>query len=121
MKTMKNDTMCFYMWRHPYTGMTCYGITGDTNNRKRTYQGGNGFDIIWAYLVCGDSKEIKKLEKTLKQKIKEIETNTNAKLSYGDYEWIVADVEFDSIVQLVESFIAEDNYKTLEVILKENS
>ena len=109
--------MHFYMWRHPYTNMTCYGITGDADNRKRTYQGGNGFDINWTYLVEGDAREIRKLEKTLKQKIKEIETSRGIKISYGDYEWISADVEYESIVQLVESFIEEDNYKTLVKVL----
>lgn len=120
-KKQTNKMMNFYMWRHPYTGMTCYGITGDKDNRQRTYQGGNGFDIQWSFLVEGEPAEIRKLERTLKKKIIQIEGNLGRKISYGAYEWVSAEVDYASIVELVESFIEDDNYKTLVIEHKEKS
>lgn len=111
-----NKVYHFYMWMHPYTKMTCYGITGNLDHRKRNYQGGNGFDIVWNFLATGSEDEIKKLERTLKQAIKEVEAVEGRKISYGEYEWVSAEVEYDSIVALINSFIEEDIYETIRVV-----
>lgn len=103
----------FYMWKHPYTEKTCYGITGDDQKRKRSYQGSNGFDIEWTFLVDGRADEVKKLEKTLKSKLKQVELNLGRKITYGEYEWIEAEVEYSTIEDLVLELIKTDNYTTL--------
>lgn len=116
-KTKRTESVYhFYMWVHPYTGMTCYGITSNLDHRQRNYQGGNGFDIEWKFLATGSEDEIKKLERTLKNAIKDVESTEGRKISYGEYEWISSEVEYDSIVDLINSFIDEDIYETVKVI-----
>jgi hypothetical protein len=112
---MNKDTVThkFYMWQHPYTQKTCYGITGDEQKRKRSYQGSNGFDIEWSFLVVGRIDEIKKLEKTLKSKLKQVELSMGQKITYGEYEWIESNVEYSTIEDLMLELITSDNYTTL--------
>jgi hypothetical protein len=117
---MNSDTRYFYMWIHPYTKKTCYGVTGTLANRKRAYQGHNGFDIEWDFLVKGSAFDIDKLEGILKQKIRLIEEDSGQKISYGGYEWIEAEVAYDSIEALVLNFIEEDNYDSV-IVIKSNT
>ena len=60
---MNEDIRYFYMWVHPYTQKTCYGVTDTLSRRKRNYQGHNGFDITWNFIARGSSDDIEKLEK----------------------------------------------------------
>lgn len=97
----------FYLWRHPYTGMTCYGITGDHEHRKRKYEGHNGFDVNWSYLIEANEPTIRELEKRLKSLI--------AAKGYGfrGYEWIISDVTYDTIEQVLETFLQGQTYNKL--------
>jgi hypothetical protein len=113
---MSVDTKYFYMWIHPYTNKTCYGITGSLRNRRDNYRGHNGFDIEWSFIVRGSVFDIEKLEYTLKQKIKLLEEHMGQKISYGNFEWIEAEVAYDSIEALILNFIEEDNYDSVTVI-----
>ena len=86
----------FYMWRHPYTGMTCYGITGNPEQRLRKYEGHNGFEVNWSYLIGANESTIRELEKKLKNLI------VTKGYACKGYEWILADVGYDSIEKTVE-------------------
>jgi len=98
----------FYMWRYPYTGMTCFGITNNQSRRLSEYEGHNGFDIEWAYLISANEPTIKELEKDIKVYLQKLQ------IGYKGYEWIIADVEYDTIVQTVEYLI---DGKTIEKIV----
>lgn len=89
----------FYMWRHPYTGMTCFGITNHHVRRLAEYEGHNGFDIEWSYLISGNEPTIKELEKSIKRYLQKL------KIGYKGYEWIVADVDYETVVQTVEYLV----------------
>ena len=113
---MKEDIKYFYMWVHPYTKKTCYGITGSLRNRRDNYRGHNGFDIEWNFIASGSVFDIEKLEYTLKQKIKLVEESLGHKISFGNFEWIEASVTYDSIERLIINFLDEDNYDSVSII-----
>lgn len=113
---MNTDNRYFYMWVHPYTYKTCYGVTDDLARRKRNYQGHNGFDIAWNFVVSGTSEDIEKLEATLKKKITLVEQDLGRKISYGKYEWIESEVDYSTIEDLIKNFLEEDNYDSITVL-----
>jgi len=97
----------FYMWRHPYTGMTCFGITGNEKKRRSEYEGHNGFDVEWSYLISGNEPTIRELEKDIKRYLEKLN------IGYKGYEWIVAEVEYDTVVQTVEYLLESKNVQQL--------
>ena len=113
---MNDDIKYFYLWRHPYTHKTCYGKTQDLAGRKADYNGHNGFDIAWSFLVRGSGADIDKLEYTLKKKLGLVEQDLGEKITYGHYEWIEAKVEYKTIEALMHNFLAEDNYDSVTVL-----
>jgi hypothetical protein len=116
----KEKTSFFYMWRHPYTNKTCYGITSNLDDRNRAYRGHNGFDVDWCFLIEGPLVEINKLERTLKKKLTEVERGLNKKITYGNYEWISEEVEYQTIEGLIEFFMQNDNYQGLKLLIAQN-
>ena len=117
---MNEDIRYFYMWVHPYTQKTCYGVTDTLSRRKRNYQGHNGFDITWNFIARGSSDDIEKLEGTLKKKVALVEQDLGRKISYGKYEWIEAEVEYSTIEALIDNFLEEDNYDSVTIIKSGN-
>jgi len=98
----------FYLWRHPYTGMTCFGITSNTKKRLSEYEGHNGFDVKWSYLISGNEPTIKELEKSIKRYVQKLN------IGYRGYEWIVAEVDYETVVQTVEYLL--DGKKVEKII-----
>ena len=97
----------FYMWRHPYTGMTCFGITGNEKKRRSEYEGHNGFDVEWAYLISANEPTIRELEKDIKRFVQKLQ------IGYKGYEWINASVDYETIVQTVEYLLDSKNVQQL--------
>lgn len=106
---MSNDYF-FYLWRHPYTGMTCYGKSGNPDVRKRKYEGHNGFEVNWSYLVSAEKEVISQVENELKTIIQRLN------VGFQSYEWISKDVDYDTIVQQVERLFKEKGATIKKVI-----
>ena len=97
----------FYMWRHPYSGMTCYGISSNPDGRIRKYEGHNGFNVKWDYLISGSQEHIDALENDLKAFVKKLG------VGFGDYEWIQKEVDYASIVDTVEYLSQGKSFKKI--------
>jgi hypothetical protein len=113
---MTDDVKYFYLWQHRYHHKTCFGKTEDLAKRKIQYNGHNGYDIDWSFLVRGSGADIDKLEYTLKKKLNLVEQDLGEKITYGHYEWIEAQVEYKTIEALMLNFLAEDNYDSVSVL-----
>ena len=100
----------FYMWRHPYTGMTCFGITKNEKRRRVDYEGHNGFDVEWSYLISANGPTILELEKSIKRYIKKLD------VGYKGYEWIDSSVDYSSIEKTVEYLIKDKIVKNIKSI-----
>ena len=97
----------FYMWRHPYSGMTCYGVSRNPDGRLRKYEGHNGFAVMFDYLVKGSQEQIDALENELKEFIKKLN------VGFKGYEWINEEVDYDSIVATVEYLSEGKNFEKI--------
>lgn len=104
----KEKVYYFYLWQHKYTGMTCYGITNNPDRRRSEYEGHNGFDIQFSFLISGSESVIKQLEESLKQNIRKLGYN------YRGYEWIDSAVNYNTIVSTV-FYLLGDREHTVEI------
>jgi hypothetical protein len=97
----------FYLWRHPYTQNTCYGVTDRPERRLDDYMGHNGFDIEWSFLAEGPADHVTKLEKTFKQKLTQLELSLNQKIIFQNREWILNNVEYQTIEAVIDKLIED--------------
>ena len=98
----------FYLWRHRFVDdvtdqivvRTCFGITGNIDDRQNGYEGHVGHTIRFARVwSCAEPRLIRELESRVK-------ADFNQYLVRGHrnyrYEWINESVLFDDIVKYVE-------------------
>jgi len=78
---------------------TCFGITGNPDNRRNGYEGHVGHSVEFEYLWTGPERVIRSLEDRIKQDFSDY-------LLVGHrgyrYEWITEAVAFEQIVQYLE-------------------
>lgn len=83
---------------------TCFGITGNPDNRRNGYEGHVGHDVEFEHLWAGPERAIRTLEDKIKQDFADY-------LFIGHrgyrYEWITEDVDIDQIIQYLEWEISE--------------
>jgi hypothetical protein len=99
--------MDFYLWRHRYVDdatdqivtRTCFGITGNRDNRQNGYEGHVGHSIKFARVWSGPDRLIRELEDKVKQDFHDYLVTGHRNFRY---EWINEEVEFDAVVKYVE-------------------
>ena len=78
---------------------TCFGITGNPDNRRNGYEGHVGHSVEFEHLWTGPERVIRTLEDRIKQDFADY-------LLIGHrgyrYEWITEEVPFEQIVQYLE-------------------
>lgn len=98
---MDQQDYYLYLWKNPYTGMTCYGVTGNLVSRQSKYQGHCGFDIEFSFILKSNKSIITELEDELKLCIKKLG------LGYRDYEWISSEVDYETVEETVLSLLGD--------------
>jgi hypothetical protein len=78
---------------------TCFGITGNRDNRQNGYEGHVGHSIKFARVWSGPDRLIRELEDKIKQDFHDYLVVGHRNFRY---EWINEEVEFDAIVKYVE-------------------
>jgi hypothetical protein len=96
-----------YIWAN-HLGKTCFGITSSPDNRKRKYEGHNGFEVNWLKLYSGPDNHIEDLEDRIKSEF----WNHLFETGNGKYEWIQETVSTEHIVSWIEWEI-ENTYSNL--------
>lgn len=103
--------MDFYLWRHRFLDQddrvitrTCFGITGNRDNRRNAYEGHVGHGIEFERVWSGPERLIRELEDKVKRDFHEYLVVGHRNFRY---EWITEDVDFDQIVQYVEWEISQ--------------
>jgi len=98
----------FYLWRHSYvdevTGnivtRTCFGITGNIDDRRNGYEGHVGHAVKFARVwSCTEPRLIRELESRVKADFDEYLVRGHRNYRY---EWIDESVPFDDIAKYVE-------------------
>jgi hypothetical protein len=103
--------MDFYLWQHKFLDeqdrvitRTCFGITGNRDNRINGYEGHVGHAVKFQRLWTGPDRLIRELEDRIKRDFHDYLVTGHRGFRY---EWINEDVEFDQIVQYVEWEISQ--------------
>lgn len=96
----------FYLWRHRYVDdndqvitRTCFGITGNPDNRRNGYEGHVGHPVKFLYLWSGPQRLIRELEDKLKKDFSDYLFTGHRNYTY---EWITEEVDFNAILQYVQ-------------------
>ena len=87
----------FYLWKN-HLGRTCYGITGNPENRRRKYEGHCGYPVKFDHLFEGPQALIEDLEDQVKSEFWEHMFGTEI----GKYEWIREDIPNEQVVGYVK-------------------
>lgn len=93
-----------YIW-HNHVGKTCFGITSNTENRKRNYEGHCGFEIHFDRVYAGPANHIEDLEDRIKGEFVDYLFSTGT----GKYEWINEDIPTANIIGWID-WEAENTY-----------
>lgn len=96
----------FYLWRHRYLDekdqvveRTCFGITGNPDNRVRGYEGHVGHTVHFARLWSGPERLMRELESRIKSDFyDDVFVGTDG----SRYEWIRETVPFATVVAWTE-------------------
>jgi hypothetical protein len=86
-----------YIWSN-HVGRTCFGITSNPENRKRKYEGHNGFEVNWLRLYSGPANHIEDLEDRIKGEFWDHMFATGT----GKYEWIQETVSTEQILNWLD-------------------
>jgi hypothetical protein len=95
-----------YLWQHKIVTAddrivtrTCFGITGNLDNRQNGYEGHVGHEVEFKDLWVGPFRPIKDLEDHIKLAFADylVVGHRNFK-----YEWINEDITYDQIVQWLD-------------------
>lgn len=86
-----------YIWAN-HVGRTCFGITSNPENRKRKYEGHNGFEVKWLKLYKGPAAHIEDLEDRIKGEFHEHQFGTGI----GKYEWINETIKTEHIISWLD-------------------
>jgi len=96
----------FYLWQHrivlpddKIVSRTCFGITGNPDNRRNGYEGHVGNTVEFAHLWTGPYRPIKDLEDHIKEAFNDFLFVGHRNFKY---EWINEDVTFEQILGWVE-------------------
>ncbi len=98
-----------YIWAN-HLGKTCFGITSNPDNRKRKYEGHNGFEVNWLKLYVGPDNHIEDLEDKIKHEFWDHLFETGI----GKYEWIQETVSTEHVIKWLEWEI-ENTYDSIIV------
>lgn len=98
-----------YIWAN-HLGKTCFGITSNPDNRKRKYEGHNGFEVNWLKLYVGPDNHIEDLEDKIKQEFWDHLFETGI----GKYEWIQETISTEQVIKWLEWEI-ENTYDSIIV------
>ena len=82
-----------YLWNN-VAGKTCFGITSNVDNRRRKYEGHNGFAVEFTHVYEGPANHIEDLENKIKGEFYEHMFHTGI----GKYEWINETVDKEQVV-----------------------
>lgn len=93
---MSQEQYYFYVWQNAVY-RTCFGITGNLDNRRRKYEGHNGVTVEFQHVWQGPETLIKDLENKVKAEYHEYLWGTNA----GKYEWIDQDIPLSEFLNWV--------------------
>jgi hypothetical protein len=96
----------FYIWTHRYLDesdqivtRTCFGITGNLDNRQQGYEGHVGHPVRFLHVWQGPERLIRELESRLK-------SDFHDHLFVGHrnyrYEWLLESVDTDTVVRWIE-------------------
>lgn len=96
----------FYLWRHRYVNehntivvRTCFGITGNRDNRRNGYEGHVGHSVVFERVWSGPERLIRELETKVKQDFADYLFSGHRGFVY---EWITEEIDFENIVNYVE-------------------
>ena len=101
-----SEIQYLYLWRHKIAmpndtivTRTCFGITGNPDNRRNGYEGHVGHDVVFERLWVGPYRPIKDFEDHIKG-----EFNDYLYVGHRNfkYEWINEEIPFEQIVGWVE-------------------
>lgn len=99
--------MYFYLWQHRYVddftdriiARTCFGITGNTDNRRNGYEGHVGHPIQFVRVWAGPERLIRDLEDRVKSDFQDYLVVGHRNFRY---EWINEEISLDSVIKYVE-------------------
>jgi|TARA_R110002167_G_scaffold2303_11_gene11908 hypothetical protein len=86
-----------YIWSN-VAGKTCFGITSNLDNRRRKYEGHNGFAIEFTDVFSGPANHIEDLETQIKNEFDEHLFHTGI----GKYEWINETIATEQVVGWIQ-------------------
>lgn len=102
---MRESSYYLYLWQNPVlvagqvVWRTCFGITGNVDNRRNGYEGHVGHTVEFLHLWSGPERVIRTLEDKIKQDFADY-------LVIGHrgyrYEWITEQVDIQQILQYLE-------------------
>lgn len=102
---MPESRYCLYLWQNPVliedqvVWRTCFGITGNVDNRRNGYEGHVGHTVEFLHLWSGPERVIRTLEDKIKQDFADY-------LVVGHrgyrYEWITEDISLEQIIGWIE-------------------
>jgi hypothetical protein len=101
----------FYLWSN-HLGRTCFGITGNPENRRRKYEGHCGHEVLFEKLYEGPQALIEDLEDRIKGEFFEYLFGTGI----GKYEWIRENVPTEQVYGWVDWEVAESYNKQIALI-----
>lgn len=103
---MPGSSLDFYLWRHRFLDdddraitRTCFGITGNRDNRQNAYEGHVGHTIKFERIWRGPERLIRELEEKVKRDFHDYLVVGHRNFRY---EWITEEIGFDSVVSYVE-------------------
>lgn len=103
---MPESKLDFYLWRHRFVSdddqiitRTCFGITGNRDNRQNAYEGHVGHPIKFERIWTGPERLIRELEDKVKRDFYDYLVIGHRNFRY---EWITEDIDFEHMVRYVE-------------------
>lgn len=86
-----------YIWNNHF-GKTCFGITSDSERRRRKYEGHCGFEVTWTELYQGPTNHIEDLETRIKTEFWDHLFFTSS----GKYEWINETIPVEQVLNWID-------------------
>jgi hypothetical protein len=100
------ESKYFYLWQHRMVlpddrivTRTCFGITGNLDNRRNNYEGHVGHEIEFSHVWAGLDRPIRELEIKIKSAFADYLVKGFRDFTY---EWINEEVAYEQILGWVE-------------------
>lgn len=100
------ESKYFYLWQHrvvlpgdQIVTRTCFGITGNLDNRRNNYEGHVGHEIEFSHVWVGLDRPIRELEIKIKAAFEDYLVQGHRGFTY---EWINEQVPYEQILGWVE-------------------